>query len=162
VAGHLSEDGRFICTLHNPAVRLQAIDRPYGLWIKQPLPDGQGWVLLWGSQQYAPESQLVTVLEFFERYDATGIMQARHMVELTFRLLSREQFAAMAERAGLVVEALYGDYDRTQYRAAESPFMNWILRRATATQRGRSPFPLNLGGWRNALHRLYWPSSRPK
>jgi ubiquinone/menaquinone biosynthesis C-methylase UbiE len=132
VAGHLSDEGRFICTLHNPAVRLRTVDQPYGLWIKRALPDELGTVLLWGSQRYAPDSDLVTVLEFFERYAATNVLQARHMVELTFRLLSREQFGAMAERAGFVVEALYGNYDRAPYDEAESPFMIWILRKATA------------------------------
>lgn len=129
VADHLSAQGRFICTLHNPAVRLQAVDRPYGLWLKRPLPDEQGTVLLWGSQHYDPEQEIVTVLEFFEVYDPANIMQARHMVELTFRVLTRPQFESMAARAGFEVEALYGNYDRSSFDEQSSPFMIWVLRK---------------------------------
>ena len=132
VADHLADGGRFICTLHNPAVRLTAVTRPYGLWLKRPLPDAQGTVLLWGTQSHDPATDLVTVLEFFEVYDPANVMRARHMVELTFRLLQRAQFEAMAARAGLVVEALYGDYERAAFDESSSPFMIWVMHKATA------------------------------
>lgn len=130
VFDHLSDRGRFICTLHNPAVRLQSVDRPYGLWLKRPLPDEQGSVLLWGLQRYDPELEIVTVHEFFEVYDPANVMEARHMVELTFRMLAGAQFESMAARAGFEVEALYGNYDRSAFDQQASPFMIWVLRKA--------------------------------
>lgn len=130
VAEHLVDDGRFICTLHNPSVRLQAVDRPYGLWLERPLPDGAGTVLLWGVQQYDAEHEIVTVQEFFEVYDPANVMQARHRVQLQFRALTSDQFEAMAADAGFAVEALYGNYDRSDFDPAASPFMIYLLRRA--------------------------------
>lgn len=129
VADHLSDQGRFICTLHNPTVRLQSVERPYSLWIKRPLPDEQGTVLLWGSQRYDPVREIITVLEFFEVYDPANVMQARHMVELAFRLLTHTQFEMMADHAGFEVEALYGDYDRSAFDEQSSPFMIWVMRK---------------------------------
>lgn len=129
VAGHLSETGRFICTLHNPPVRLRTSSQPYGLWLQRPLPGGQGTVLLWGMQRYEAEHDIVNVLEFFEVYDPAHVMRARHMVELRFRLLTRAQFETMAIQAGFRVEALYGDYNRAPFDEASSPFMIWVLRK---------------------------------
>jgi ubiquinone/menaquinone biosynthesis C-methylase UbiE len=129
VADHLSNTGRFICTLHNPPVRLRAADQPYGLWLKRPLPNRQGQVLLWGSQHYEPEREIMTVTEFFEVYDQANMMQARHLVELNFRLLTRVQFESMATKAGFRVEALYGDYSHAAFDESSSPFMIWILRK---------------------------------
>lgn len=127
IADHLSATGRFICTLHNPPVRLRSADQPYGLWLKRSLPNGQGRVLLWGSQHYESEREIMTVTEFFEVYDPANVMQARHLVELTFRLLTRAQFEAMATKAGFRVEALYGDYSYADFDESSSPFMIWIL-----------------------------------
>lgn len=129
VADQLSDTGRFICTLHNPPVRLRTSEQPYGLWLKRPLPNGQGTVLLWGSQRYDSASEIMTVQEFFEVYDMTNVMRARHMVELNFRLLTRDQFETLATKAGFQVEALYGDYSRAAFDEASSPFMIWILRK---------------------------------
>lgn len=130
VADHLTGTGRFICTLHNPAVRLQAVDRPYGLWLERPLPGGAGTVLLWGVQQVDAAREIVTVQEFFEVYDPANMMQARHRVQLQFRLLAPDQFRAMATEAGFAVEALYGNYDRSDFDPSASPFMIWVLRHA--------------------------------
>jgi SAM-dependent methyltransferase len=129
IADHLLDTGRFICTLHNPPVRLRAGDQPYGLWLKRPLPNEQGTVLLWGSQCYDPAREIMTVSEFFEVYNAGNVMQARHMVELNFRLLTKAQFESMAVKAGFHVEALYGDYSRASFDEASSPFMIWVLRK---------------------------------
>jgi SAM-dependent methyltransferase len=129
VAEHLADGGRFICTLHNPPVRLQAVDRPYGLWLERPLPDGAGTVMLWGVQQYDAKREIVTVQEFFEVYDPANVMRARHRVQLQFRVLTCDQFEAMAADAGFAVEALYGNYDRSNFDPAASPFMIYLLRR---------------------------------
>lgn len=129
VAEHLADGGRFICTLHNPPVRLQAVDRPYELWLERPLPDGAGTVMLWGVQQYDAKREIVTVQEFFEVYDPANVMRARHRVQLQFRVLTCDQFEAMAADAGFAVEALYGNYDRSNFDPAASPFMIYLLRR---------------------------------
>jgi SAM-dependent methyltransferase len=124
---HLADDGRFICTLHNPPVRLRSVSNVYERWSTGQLADGTT-VLLWGTQ--AHEHGIVTVEEFFEVYDRQNLMQARHRFELTFRLLEQAQFEAMATAAGFEVETLYGDYRRTPFEEESSPYMIWILRKA--------------------------------
>jgi predicted RNA methylase len=129
VHDHMADDGRFICTLHNPAVRLRSVSNVYEQWSKGQLADGTT-VLLWGTQDH--ENDIVTVEEFFEVYDRQNLMQARHRFELTFRLLDRAQFEAMATAAGFEVEALYGDYQRAPFEEESSPYMIWVLRKAPA------------------------------
>jgi SAM-dependent methyltransferase len=126
---HMADGGHFICTLHNPPVRLRSVTGVYGLWSKGHLPDGST-VLLWGTQTY--EKEIVTAEEFYEVYDQENLMQARRRLELSFRLLERAQFEAMATAAGFEVEALYGDYQRAPFEEASSPYMIWILRKASA------------------------------
>jgi SAM-dependent methyltransferase len=123
---HVADDGRFICTLHNPTVRLRSVMGVYGLWSTGHLSDGST-VLLWGTQ--AHDDQIVNVEEFYEVYDQENLMQARHRLNLNFRLLDQAQFEAMAAAAGFEVEALYGDYQRAPFDEESSPYMIWILRK---------------------------------
>ncbi len=60
-------------------------------------------------------------------------MQARHRMELSFRLLDRAQFETMATAAGFHSEALYGDYQRSPFEEESSPYMIWILRKTSAS-----------------------------
>ncbi|MEI7025193.1 class I SAM-dependent methyltransferase [Paenibacillus sp. y28] len=48
------------------------------------------------------------------------------------RLFSREQLAAMAESAGLALEAVYGDYEEGPYLAEQSPRMIFVGRKGAA------------------------------
>ena len=46
---------------------------------------------------------------------------------MRFALITRSEFAELANAAGLVPVALYGDYRRGEYLEDSSPFMIWIL-----------------------------------
>jgi SAM-dependent methyltransferase len=126
IHAHLSESGRFICTLHNPPVRLRRVDGQLRVWRTYPVEEGLGIML--GAEQYNPETHLVQGLQFYEVYDADGFLQSKRVLETSFHLLEKERFQALAESAGFKVEALYGDYAYAAFDEATSPFMIWVLR----------------------------------
>ena len=49
---------------------------------------------------------------------------------MRFALIDRSEFTEVAEAAGFVPVALYGDYGRSEYLEESSPFMVWILEKA--------------------------------
>lgn len=125
IRAHLAENGRFICTLHNPVIRKQSIDGQLRLVSRQTTDDGE--LLLWLLQQYLADSQQVTVLEFFEEYDSKGVMQRKRMIELQFNLLERAVFEELLTEAGFSIVELYGDYQRNPFDPQKSPFMIYVL-----------------------------------
>ncbi|MBL8165043.1 MAG: class I SAM-dependent methyltransferase, partial [Anaerolineae bacterium] len=127
IHAHLSDDGVFICTLHNPAVRLKSVDGQMRLAARQALPDG-GQLLVWLLQTHHAASNLVDVHEFFEEYDASGLLHAKRYSLLQFHLLEGAAFERLAAESGFDVLALYGDYAYAPFDAATSPFMIWLLR----------------------------------
>ena len=127
---HLVDDGRFICTLHNPQVRLKRVDGQLRLWGKYSLEDRQGTLLLWGLENYDSEKHVVNGLEIFEEYDLNGFMKAKRLVELHFRIVDHCEFLDLASAAGFKVAALYGDYEYSEFRQDTSPFMIWILQKS--------------------------------
>lgn len=125
---HLTPNGQFICTLGNPAKRRASVDGKLRLFKKYALNDGQGTLLLWLLENFdAADDHVVNTFEFFEEYDAKGMLRAKRLMELRFRLSSREEFETLAQSVSFQVLALYGDYAYSQFREDGSAVMVWRL-----------------------------------
>jgi SAM-dependent methyltransferase len=128
---HLLPGGTFICTLGNPKLRQKAVDGQLRLFRKYPLPDSQGELLLWiVENKNVDDNQIVEAMQFYEEYDAKGILKSKRMLELHFRLSSRDEFEELAKAAGFKVKAFYGDYSYSEFDQKSSPFMIWHLEHA--------------------------------
>lgn len=124
---HLLPGGTFICTLGNPKLRQKAVDGQLHLFRKYPLPDKQGQLLLWITEDISDEDeQVVEAMQFYEEYDAKGVLQSKRLLELHFRLSQKDEFEELAKAAGFKVKALYGDYDYSEF-GDNSPTMIWFL-----------------------------------
>jgi hypothetical protein len=127
IHSHLTGEGRLICTLHNPAVRLRQCDGKIHWRGKYALSDQAGSLLFSSLENYEPEQQLVKGFQFYELYAADGTLQLKRFVEIQFHVHTRESFEALARAQGYGVTALYGDYARNEFQAEDSPFMIWVL-----------------------------------
>jgi ubiquinone/menaquinone biosynthesis C-methylase UbiE len=136
VAAHLRPGGRFVCTMHNPAVRRATVDGQLRLLGTFPLPEQKGTLLLWTLQQFLPGTSVVQALQFYERYDPEGRLEDKHWLDVRFSLVERGEFQALAEAAGFRVAALYGSYDRSPFHDGTSPFMIWVLERCRVAHAG--------------------------
>ena len=124
---HLSPGGTFICTLGNSKLRQQNVDGQLRLFRKYPLENG-GSLLLWIVEDNAlDDEQVVEAKQFYEEFDNQGVMKSKRLLELHFRLSTKDEFEALAEAAGFTVKAFYGDYEYSEFDAENSPFMIWIL-----------------------------------
>jgi SAM-dependent methyltransferase len=124
---HLLPGGTFICTLGNSNLRQIVVDGQLRLFRKYPLPDTDGMLLLWIAENKNDEDdRVVEAMQFYEEYDAGGVLQCKRLLELHFRLSSKEEFEQLAKEAGFQTTALYGDYAYSEYNAA-SPFAIWLL-----------------------------------
>jgi SAM-dependent methyltransferase len=123
----LADDGRFICTLHNRAPRLNEIDGQLHLVGKYPLAERGETLLLWVLQQ-EPDPWVVEGMLLYEQYGTDGIMRAKRLFEMRYYLHSYAGFRELVETAGFAVEHVYGDYQYHDYDEAESPYMIWVLK----------------------------------
>jgi SAM-dependent methyltransferase len=124
---HLISGGTFICTLGNPKLRQKSVDGQLRLFRKYPLPDTQGQLLLWISEDISDDDeQVVEAMQFYEEYDAKGVLQSKRLLELHFRLSQKDEFEEIAKAAGFKVKALYGDYAYSEF-SDDSPAMIWFL-----------------------------------
>jgi SAM-dependent methyltransferase len=124
---HLLEGGRLICTLHNPALRLLSVDGQIHQRGIFHLPDAGGYLILSTIENYDPATRLVKGAQFYELYNADGVLQSKRFVQLTFYLHGKEDFERLARAQGFEVETLYGDYGRAEFDPQRSPFMIWSL-----------------------------------
>ena len=123
----LTETGRFICTLHNPLIRLKSVNRQLILRGKYSLPDDDGTLFLWSVEEYDRQNSLVRGSQFWEEYDQNGVMKRKNFLDVQFYLHQPEEFIDLAQSQGFHLVSLYGDYSYSQFQRETSPFMIWVL-----------------------------------
>jgi SAM-dependent methyltransferase len=128
IHAYLSPGGRFICTLHNPPVRLKSVTGAKRKLGDFSLPDGH-LLTLASVENYDAASGCVRGTQFYEVRDYGGGVVAEMAVNLHFRLYSFNEFQSLAEEARFVPIHLYGNYSYAPFEPDSSPFMIWILRR---------------------------------
>ena len=122
----LTDTGRFICTLHNPPVRLKSVNEQLLLRGKYSLPN-EDTLCLWSLEKRDRANSLVTGTQFWEVYDHTGVMQRKSFLDIQFYLHQPQEFKQLAESQGFQVVSLYGNYDYSEFQESTSPFMIWVL-----------------------------------
>jgi len=119
----LAPGGRFICTLHNPAVRRAQVDEQLRVVGRFTIPDGT--LVVSGFEQGG--DPVVTRLQYLEFFTVDGRLREKRLLPMEFAFVEPEEFAPMAEAAGFRVVHLYGDYDRAPFDPEHSPVMIWVL-----------------------------------
>jgi SAM-dependent methyltransferase len=128
VFGCLAPGGRFICTLHNPAVRRAQVDGLLRAVGRFPADDGT--LVVSGFELGG--HPVVTRLQFFELFGADGRLLWKRLLPMEFAFVERDAFERMARNAGFRVARLYGSYDRAPFDPVESPVMIWLLEKEDA------------------------------
>ena len=83
-----------------------------------------GKLLLWIKEDHNPDdNRIVEALQFFEVYDVKGILTSKRLMELHFRLSSKDEFEELAQAAGFKVKSVYGDYSYAKFREESNPYM---------------------------------------
>ena len=124
---HLADGGRFICTLHNPVIRLKTLDGQLRLIGDYPRSDGKGRLFFWLIEKLDSQTGIVDGRQFYEEYDEKGTMVSKFFVDTNFALISKEQFENLASEAGLEVTDLYGDYGYDEFTPEESPSLVYVF-----------------------------------
>jgi len=121
----LSPRGRFICTLHNPAVRRTQVDGT--LRVMGQFPTDEGTLVVSGFETGG--QPVVRRLQLFEHFGTDGYLLSKRMLAMEFTLVEREGFEAMARGAGFRIVELFGGYDREPFDPVTSKVMIWVLER---------------------------------
>jgi len=119
----LTPGGRFICTLHNPAVRRAQVDGNLHEVGQFPIPDGR---LVVSGLEHGGHP-VVTRHQFFEFFGPDGELREKLVFPMEFAFVEREAFESMARSAGFRAANLYGNYDCSPFDPSGSPVMIWIL-----------------------------------
>jgi SAM-dependent methyltransferase len=127
VHGALAPGGRFACAVHNREVRIARAHSELRGGTRAPHPGGRGEVVFQLCSQFDAATDTLRGAHLYEEVDEDGTMWRRRRLETRVAVPTAERFAASARAAGLVEEAVYGDYGRAPYDAATSPTMLWVF-----------------------------------
>jgi SAM-dependent methyltransferase len=129
IRDHLTDQGVFICTLQNPAVRISSMDGTARLIGEFSLPNSEKLVVS-SRLSFDSSSQLAQGVQVYDRYTSSGSIIDHRTLEVSFYLFHKDEFEALVHHIGFEVAALYGDYNYKPYVKQSSEFMIWKLRRS--------------------------------
>ncbi|HAG81687.1 MAG TPA: hypothetical protein DCL61_11075 [Cyanobacteria bacterium UBA12227] len=121
----LTKGGHFICTLHNPALRLKSADGC--LRLNGHFQYENGTLCISGFENYDKRKHVVNRMQFYELYDDQGILRSKRFLEMQFCPIEKLEFETLANKVGFKTVAFYGDYSRSEFKADSSPYMIWVL-----------------------------------
>jgi SAM-dependent methyltransferase len=127
---HLSERGRFICTLQNPAAVLKSISGDLKSIGKFPMDSGY-WLEVKIFFRYDRSGQAVSGYQLYEITNKAGKIIEKRKLDITFLLINHDMFKQLISAAGFIVDALYGDYRYTPFNADSSPYHIWKLKKSS-------------------------------
>ena len=125
---HLLPKGRFVCTLHDPEVRLRDVESGREREWRFEDHDGRQ-ILLRLCTTFDKERSLVRGRESLQDLTSGEVIAD---LPLCFRLTSAEEFRSLALGVGFTVETVYGGYNYHRYAAGQSSRMVWVLGRPEA------------------------------
>ncbi len=122
IHSHLKENGMFICTLQNRAVRAASMD---GLWHplgEFPLENGERLAVSI-RLGFSPSTGIASGEQKYERLSREDALLERRLLGVEFCLFEKSDFEELLLKTNFRVEAIYGDYQRGPYRDESSPYM---------------------------------------
>jgi len=125
---HLNDNGIFICTLHNPALRVrQAVGEK--IWRGEfNLPLNKK-LQLYSIEHYDHEAHTIYGTQFFYFLDEQGAIELERHLDIRFSLIAQPEFETMVKNKGFNILRLYGDYNRGEFNPETSPFMIYFLKK---------------------------------
>ena len=86
-------------------------------------------VLLWVTSLVDETAQSMRVVTWEDALDADGVMQRRRYRTLSLSWLEPAQSRQLLEEAGFIIEACFGDFNRTPFDASSAQEQIWIARK---------------------------------
>ena len=85
--------------------------------------------LLWVTSLVDDANQMLRVVTWEDELDAEGVLRQRRYRKLSLSWLEPAQARMLLEEAGFIIDACYGDFDRTPFDAATADEQVWIARK---------------------------------
>jgi len=129
IHAHLTNNGVFLCTLHNPAQRTRLVSGEKVLRGEFHLPNDQ-ILVLYSEETIDPVHSLIRGTQHYTINNKNGEKLLDRQIGIAFSLVEKEKFEYLADRAGFKVQKLYGDYYRGSFDSEKSPFMIYYLEKS--------------------------------
>lgn len=92
----------------------------------------RGRLVVSGFETLDGRAGVVERIQYHELFDRSGVLLQKRLLPMRFALPTMDEVGELVRRMGFEPVAIYGDYDRGEYRARSSPRMVWTLvRRGT-------------------------------
>jgi SAM-dependent methyltransferase len=126
---HLEENGKFICTLQNPQVRLKTADGILRV-LGEFQTKNEKRIRISIMNQIHPETGLVIGYQQYDIFDSADNLIEKRVLDICFRPVSYSGFLQLISGLQLSVEHVYGDYSYSEFDSQTSNVIIFILKKS--------------------------------
>lgn len=124
---HLAPGGRFLITLHNPAIQIARLDGKRRRLCERPIPGRDAALRVWSTARYRADQGLGEGLQEYEIVGERGELLETRQLPVRFAVIDRQTFEKEAEQARFRTLRFFGDYSGSPFEPERSPHMVWEL-----------------------------------
>lgn len=124
---HLSNDGKFICTMYNPQYRVKLADgvlRTLGEYTKEDKT-----IIVKYLNKYDVYNKTISGYQLYEIYDYKNKLEEKRKMEINFRVVEKNDFEEMLKVVGFKIINIYGNYDYSKYESTNSKYLVYDLKK---------------------------------
>jgi ubiquinone/menaquinone biosynthesis C-methylase UbiE len=127
ISQHLDNKGKFICTLHNPDIRIKSADGILKLLGKFPIEKEN--LLVYYLNKYNSSKKIITGFQLYEIYDSNNNLKEKRILEINFKIIDKNAFEKMIEETGFRILKIYGDYNYSEFDDENSSYIIFVLQK---------------------------------
>jgi SAM-dependent methyltransferase len=124
---HLAPGGRFLISLHNPAVQVPRLNGERQRICERQIPGRDATLRVWSTARYCTDSGRGEALQEYEIVGVDGQLLEERELPIRFAISDRRTFESELAEVGFRVLRLWGDYAGSPFDAQQSPYMIWEL-----------------------------------
>jgi SAM-dependent methyltransferase len=128
ISNHLEDNGKFICTLQNPQVRLKTADGVLRI-LGEFQTKNEKRIRISIMNQIHSETGLVIGYQQYDLFDSADKLIEKRVLDICFRPVSYSGFLQLISGLQLSVENVYGDYSYSDFDPETSNVMIFILKK---------------------------------
>ncbi len=124
---HLSNNGKFICTMYNPQYRVKLADgvlQTLGAFSKEDKT-----IIVKYLNKYHGYNKTISGYQFYEIYNYKNELEEKREMKINFRVVDKYDFEEMLRVVGFKIKNIYGDYDFSKYESTISKYLVYELKK---------------------------------
>lgn len=122
---HLITNGKFICTFHNPNIKIKLANGEWKILGKFNQDDNS--ILIYNLNEFSSQKNIVTGFQRYEIYNKHNKLIDKRLLPIKYKIIDKDEFEETVKEIGFKIIKIYGDYNYSSYNEKNSNYIIYVM-----------------------------------